>query len=246
MTAILGILALLFILFLLRTLERYSQFNNFTTKEPPSIRIEEVLSAEELYYEKTSTEELWYKLSWSGKNPAGVIKVGLVLAQEKRMNVFEMEKFFASCFYSQVKFLVKKFQIPTAIAFFLLSKKSARIALNLREVLPRENKSPVDLEVLGAPDFMLASVPLVGVLFKKRAALFLEQSLTEINVGGGFNPLLHALILAKLWKLTKKDKYKEDIKSLPLTGAMEDNQLTRVAKHLGLPGSKELLEFCNS
>ena len=198
--------------------------------------------------------EEWYNLSWSGKNPFRVIALANEMAFE--MDEFDGNKHMASSFYSQVKYLVRGYSPLAAVLFFHESRKAARRALEIRNSVPPEKRKPIDLEVLGALDFMLAKAPYVGRLigvfgFKKRALEFLRAAhseLEEILKEPGARrpePIAAALIWSKLYALTGNEFYKNRVRIAGLTGREDKGQLIRIMKHLGFESLDNLYEFCN-
>lgn len=198
------------------------------------------LSAEKMHKE-------WYDLSWSGKDPLRVID--LAEKMSRKMEPFQGAKHKASSLYSQVKHLIKKGKVFHAVVYFLAAKKWANLALNHAQQTKAEIK-PIDLEVLGAPDFMLAKTPIIGSIWKDKAMEFLTMAYTrwsgkptdlEPN-----DPLEGAIILSKMHSLNKKgDIYKNLVRTVGLNRNMDQGQLMRVAKHLGFKTLDELFTFCN-
>lgn len=107
-------------------------------------------------------------------------------------------------------------------------------------------RNPIDLEVLGAPDFMAAKVPLVGLFFKSRAIQHLEAADRELALPSTFNnPLESCLIWSKLYDLTKSEIYRIKVKAAGLKRDMHEGQLRRISRHLGFGGDLgKLFAFC--
>jgi hypothetical protein len=193
----------------------------------------------------------WYHLSWAKEendtpilpNPIRVIALAEKMADE--MNPVSAAVHMASSFYSQVKYLLKLEQVPTAIAFFFESRKWRELALQ-REAHATETVQPIDIEVLGAPDFMLAKIPVVGQLFKKSALRFLNEAEKRLLKQGQDAPdaMPTAIIYSKMYALTGNKKYLQRISVLELRRDMDENQLLRIANHLGFKTREELYEFC--
>lgn len=200
---------------------------------------------------KEATQE-WYNLSWNGKDPLRVIRLAADMSLE--MNKFDAHKHLASSFYSQVKYLVKKGRLPTAIAFFIEARQWAKSALQHRKEVPRENRNPIDLEVLGAPDFMLAKMPYIGwiighlgfwtsaIEFLNAADIELEMKLKEPGTARP-EPITAGLVWSKLYALTGDEYYKNRVRIAELTRDHDINQMKRIAKHLGFKTLEELDEF---
>lgn len=184
----------------------------------------------------------WDSLSWNGTNPRQVIYLAFKTAIS--MDEYNAAMHLTSSFYSQVKHLVKKGRIPTAIAFFMKSREFTKKALQERTKLSPEHRNPIDLEILGAPDFLLSKIPVFGTGFgwKANAIDFLEEADQEL--GEKPDPLMASIIWSKLWSLTGSPTYRERVRRAGLNPSMIDNQLGRVAKHMGFKDTKELLEFC--
>lgn len=199
-----------------------------------------------LTYEEMGEE--WSNLSRTGTDPWRVI----VLANEMcfRMSVYRANVHMASAYYSQIKFLLKKMHVLTAIVFFVESRTYANKALKQYDEAPDDEKSPINLEVLGAPDFMLAQAHYIGWFigmfgFKKKALRFLNTANAKLmNQKNGFDPLEAALIWSKLYALTKNESYKFLVKSVGLNANMDEMQLLRVMKHLGFRDLDQLKNFC--
>lgn len=193
-------------------------------------------------------EEEWSKLSRTGTDPWRVI----ILANEMGfwMSVYKANLHMSSAYYSQIKFLLKKLHLLTAIVFYLENREHADLALEEYNYTPESEKSPINLEVLGAPDFMLAKAPYVGWFigsfgFKKRALEFLNTANAKLmSQKEGFDPLEAALIWSKLYALTKNEAYKLQIKHVGLNANMDEMQLLRVTKHLGFRDLGQLQNFC--
>jgi hypothetical protein len=196
----------------------------------------------------------WYNLSWleneNGEklepNPIRVIALGEKMSDS--MDPFRAAMHMTSSFYSQVKYLVKQGKIPTAIAFFLESKKWSHLALQRRKHANKK-PSPIDYEVLGAPDFMLAKIPVIGRFWKKGAIEFLNVADKELNEilkksdVTRLEPISAALIWSKLYALTGNEIYKNRVRVATLTRDQDCNQMLRIAKHLGFRTLDEFYKF---
>lgn len=189
----------------------------------------------------------WSELSRSGKEPVRVIRIAATMAIT--MRPYSKAKHLASSYYSQVKFLVKRCQLPSALVFFLKARNWSDKAYALyREAMPEEKK-PIDLEILGAPYFMLACIPVLGWMWKRKALQFLklaEKELKECSwyVNKEMDWLAFSLVMAKLWKLTNDHYYALEVECSRLTKEMDEDALRRIAKHLHLKSTAELFEFC--
>jgi len=182
----------------------------------------------------------WYHLSWTGKNPLRVI------ALERHINQtssnYKQAQGLTSAYYSQVKHLIKKGNIPTALVFWLESLHYSKKALGLRAEVPKEERGLLDMEVLGAPYFLVTQIPLIGYFFREKAFEFLESAEHEIKESETDpvnKELPFALIYSKMRELTGDSQYDE--KALAFVRRRHDrNQLARVARHLKLSGVDEL------
>lgn len=196
---------------------------------------------------ETSAEihDEWYNLSWNlvpgGPQPLRVIKLGWAKAVDE-WTTFQENTHLTSCYYSQVKYLLRMGQLPTAIVFFLRSQYHRDVAL---EHAGDEVKAQA-LEVLGAPDFKLAHMPLIGLLWEKRALRYLkeaEQKLPRKRNRTDGDKLDAAIIWSKLYVLTKDEVYKDYIRRGGLNQEMDNNQLRRIAGYLGMTFD-EFSELC--
>lgn len=186
-------------------------------------------------------KEEWRALSLSGNNPFRVIS--LASAMSTTMDDYEAAKHLTTSFYSQVEFLAKRGHIPTALAFYSVSRKCANLALKWQNGSAR--KSPEDFEVLGAPDFMAARIPIVGWFgFKTRAFEFLWMAEELLKGQPVVHPITAALIWAKLWTLSRNEMYRLKVRAAGLRRDMDENQLKRIAKHLGCRTLPDLYTFC--
>lgn len=199
-----------------------------------------------LTYEEMGEE--WSKLSRTGTDPWRVI----ILANEMGfwMSVYKANLHMSSSYYSQIKFLLKKLHLLTAIVFYLESKEYRDLAFKEYDYASEDEKSPINLEVLGTLDFMFAQAPYVGWFigsfgFKKKALQFLNTANAKLmSQKEGFDPLEAALIWSKLYALTKNEAYKLQVKHVGLNANMDEMQLLRVMKHLGFRDLDQLKNFC--
>lgn len=233
------IIVLPILIFLFRILERKMNM--------VSIRLNAVIlsNIKELRPLRAKECNDWYTLSWSGQDPLRVISLATSMALT--MDTYEAGKHLASAFYSQVKHLVKKGRLPTAIVFWIESRNYAKQTLEQRASASLEERNPIDLEVLGAPEFLLAvKLPIVGSLvFKKPALEYLEAAEKELAVQEVKNPIEASLIWSKLYVLTKGNRYVGYVAAAGLTRDMDKNQMLRIAKHLGFKSLDELYVLCN-
>jgi hypothetical protein len=193
----------------------------------------------------------WRRLSCEGTSPIRVIALANKMADG--MTPYAAAKHLTSAFHSQVKFLAKRGHLLIGFTFFLLSRKWAKLAL-IRGKYATEPKDPIDFEVLGAPDFGVATVPYVGWFlglfgFKKQALEYLliakrEALLRMVGTPEDADALAMALISAKLYALTHDKHHKQHVSVCGLHPNMSHDQLRRVAKHLSM-SLDELREFCN-
>lgn len=198
----------------------------------------------------TSQEEInkeWYRLSWTRDeqglpvtpNPLRVIALAEKMADQ--MDPFRAAVHMESAFYSQVKYLKKK---PFhAVAYFLEARKWSHLAMNRQKYATSSIKA-IDYEVLGAPDFALATVPVIGRFGFRSQALHFLMTADKVIREGDYSPLSAALIWAKMWRLTKDETYRMQIQVVGLRRDMDRNQLARVAQHLGLASVDKLFELC--
>lgn len=194
-------------------------------------------------------EKEWANLSKSGKDPLRVI--ALAKTMSKSMDPFRKSMHMASSFYSQIKFLLRRWQFFDAAVYYLEARKWSDLALEQWHTA--KDKNPIDLEVIGALDFAVAKkVPVIGLLlFKKRAMMFLllaEQEIDEERRNGAYpHPLTGALIWSKLYALTGNIKYYFLVLAMApeLTSKMDPNTLARIAGHMGFDTVDQLLQFCN-
>lgn len=203
----------------------------------------------------------WEDLSWNrlpgGPQPLRVIKLaGLMVADEPRL---KESTHMTSSYYSQVKYLVKMGHFPTALVFLARAKAFARSALECRKGVPLEKRNPIELEVLGAPDFMLASIPIIGRAFKSSALRFLMAAQNEIT-GKEMIVMLKepeytidlsdllsaALIWSKMYSLTRDKAYKlRVLEACRMKEQSDVGQVSRIAKHLGFKTREDLLRSCD-
>ena len=186
--------------------------------------------------------EEWYQLSWlkdefgEPLSPNPVRVIGLAQKMAHDMDPFRGAAHMTSSFYSQIKHLLKMKQLPTAIAFYLESRSWATTALE-RAGHTEETVKPIDLEVLGAPDFLLAiKLPVLGKLFFEKSALVWLRK-AEAAITPETSGMTKLLIYTKLSRLleggyvdgsifesnTKKIRYSEIINS------WDENQFARIA-----------------
>lgn len=208
--------------------------------------------------------EEWYQLSWlkdefgEPLSPNPVRVIGLAQKMTHDMDPFRGAVHMTSSFYSQVKHLLKMKRAPAAIAFYLESRSWAAVALE-RANHKGAKFAPIDLEVLGAPDFLLAvKLPLIGKLyFKEKALAFLSRASQEwtsqtIARGQGYKAnldekLVAALIWSKLFVLTGHPKYKTWVlENADMKNQLDLHQVLRIAQHLGFKTKEELYEACSN
>ncbi len=199
----------------------------------------------------------WYQLSWlkdefgEPVSPNPIRVIGLAQKMAHDMDPFRGAAHMTSSFYSQVKHLLKMKQVPTAIAFFLESRKWSTLALERRQsIKDKELLQPMDLEVIGATDFMLAKLPVIGILFKRKALAFLKAAESELTEWQGFvnrkrvDPISIGIVFSKIYSLTGDNAYKGFVRLVGLTRHMDQGQLLRIANHLGFKSLEELYTFC--
>ena len=107
---------------------------------------------------------------------------------------------------------------------------------------------PFDFEVLSAPYFLLAKIPVIGGIWYKDAYIPLLHALVRIDDNESKKRtewrVANALICAKLHALTGDERYMHRIPSAGITRNDDMNQLARIAKHLKLPSVESLFRFC--
>lgn len=198
----------------------------------------------------------WYDLSWNGSNPLRV--VALANQMTDTMDPYQAAKHMTSSFYSQVKYLLRGGRLLRAIVFYLESGKWSMHTLERLERMEyaREEIRPIDLEILGSPDFMLANAPYVGWLigkfgFRKRALDYLLAANKKLDVifkqpgATRPEPISAALIWSKIYALTGNEIFKNRVRIAELTKDHDVNQVGRIARHLGFKTVDELYQFCN-
>lgn len=184
-------------------------------------------------------------LSWSGKNPVKVIALGMVMG--RTMSQYRQAVHMTSTYYSQVKYLLKKGRVISALSCL---KEATRSSEAVMRALPyaRKERKLLDMEVAGAPYFLLQKM-LLGYHFKQRAIAFLEEDAKlleeELKQPGAKrpDPLAAGLVWSKLYALTGHEHYKNWIASAELTRDHDQNQMLRIAKHLGFKTLKEFDAF---
>ena len=188
----------------------------------------------------------WDSLSWAGTNPWRVI----ALAQKMRegMTPFKGAMHMASSFYSQVKFLLKRGKLPSAIAYFLESRKYSRKAEELVRSGSKE-ATAISCEVIGAQYFFFAKFPVVGPFlgifgFRANALEWLLRADNMLKEQPVNEPLESAIIWSKLYALTKNETYRIQVRAVGLRRDMKEGQLKRIAKWLGFSSLDELFTFC--
>jgi hypothetical protein len=211
-------------------------------------------------------EKEWYDLSWSGENPLRVVALAFYMITMTKTKMTSVEEWaevlvaekLTSAYYSQVKHLIKRKQILSAIAFFLESIHwSKKTSLLCDEIWQKGHKSEnyiyfwndversVNWEVVGAPWFALATIPFVGRWFRRKAITYLHKEESN-DLRKKKDSLGRAIIAAKLYTLTKDRAYSDRISQGRLIEReMDANQLTRIAKHLGFKTKEELFKFCS-
>lgn len=188
-------------------------------------------------------EKEWYNLSWNGRDPVRVIRLAAEMATNMD-GAFAQQAHLTTSFYSQVKHLLKKGRLPTAIVFYWEAWEWSAEALKHRQNVPQEERKPIQLEVLGAPAFMLACLPVVGAFFRRQALSFLTAAAEEILLAP-YDAFEACLIWSKLWRLTHEEMYRARVQAAGLRRDMDENQLRRIAKHLGFRKLQQLYRFCN-
>lgn len=215
-------------------------------------------------------EKIWKHQSLIGQDPFLVVTLGYIIAQKYRLGYLQ-PLHVATSYYSQVKHLLKKGRLPTAIVFFLHARRHLLHALlqrsggNALVETRRTYKKAIELEMIGAPSFLLAAIPLVGIFFRTGALLYLLTADEEIsyamktaeeakesgsdNVVQPNSRIEKAIIWGKLYKLTKDAKYRERVLAIPFrTDDREENsgQYECIAGLIGLKSAEELFASLGS
>jgi hypothetical protein len=187
------------------------------------------------------------RLSFSGADPVRVVALAMVLGRD--MSQYRHAVHMTSSYYSQVKHLLRKGRILDAVSCLKSARRNATNVMRIWMYAKGDRKA-IDLEVAGAPDFLLAQIPLFGRWNKKKALEFLllaNEELEKILKEPGSrrpDPISAALIWSKLYALTGHEHYKEWVKSAKLTRDHNQNQMLRIARHLRFKTVDELYEFC--
>lgn len=136
-----------------------------------------------------------------------------------------------------------------AIVFWLEAHEYSKAAMLLWDDVPDDKKSQEHLEVIGAPCFMAARklrwIPFVARHFKEKAlSEFLLRADSETNIVQSVAPH-NALLYAKIYALNNDEEFKNEIKNMGLTRAMDADVLRRITQHLGMKSVDELFCFIN-
>jgi hypothetical protein len=194
----------------------------------------------------------WKKLSFNGKNPFRVIALASTMHPE--YGHYGSARHMTSAYYSQIKHLLKKGQFVSAAAFYQASQKWAAFAyLRRSQALPVDKKKPIDLEVLGAPHFLMGHFPVLGTAkHRERALEFLRAAEEELNIelagsptSEGSSAIQKALIWSKLYFMTKDEQYLGKVRGAGLTRDPDEvGQLKRIASHLGFHTLDVFYQWC--
>ena len=163
---------------------------------------------------------------------------------ERFAEPFEWRMAQTSNHYSQIKYLVQQKRWSEAIYFLWLHWSYARIAVS--EAKKSEHElTPADLEVLSAGNFMLTvKLPtLLKWMYRQSSERPLLLAIEILQRQGSRQSIEHALVAAKLFRLTGDIAYKYEVKRVGknlLT--LENLDTARVADHLGMT-REELLEY---
>lgn len=196
-------------------------------------------------------KEVYYKTAWAKEVPADpilVIAIRKFLIEKERPDNFHMQKAFTSDFYGQIKHWLKKCRIIEAINFWIISYLCSRDAK--KELTNGYVINPEELcdDVLDAPYFIFAKIPLIGRWINKEPLSRMKESVTVLR--DSLHPQEHvvmiALLEAKIFSLTGDIRHKESVKFAGIKRGDNVNQLERIAKLIGLNGDVErLFKFCN-
>lgn len=204
-------------------------------------------------------EKVWHRESWVGNDSFRVISLAHLSADRYKVG-YQKPLHLTTSYYSQVKFLVKRGCVPTAIVFLVKSRWYGMQALVERSsefaLTGGIYRKAIDLEQIGAPDFLLSKIPLIGRIFRARATLYLLAADSEIsqvlqmvemlgseNIPNPNSRIEKGLIWGKLYSLTRNQKYKERVLGIRFkTEDRETNrkQYERIAKLVGFRNSEEL------
>jgi hypothetical protein len=191
------------------------------------------------------------QLVWGGLDPMRVMELSYRLNRDKQGYARNLA--LCSDYYGQVKYLVKKGWVPTAIAFWLKSRDHAQIASG-QTVLG--NVEPLDYEVMGAPSYLASRIPILGRIWEGDAILYLDKALLLLSIkkkerGTNEYAVAESLIASKLFTLFPKksyyrEKYLKLVKNSGIKHSDDLNQLGRIARHLGFKTAGELLNWAES
>lgn len=221
----------------------------YLTKVTTDKKIYESTSPLDVPSDETNPE--YKSLSSSGRDPFRVVALKRTLDEESHAYDYALGQ--CSTYYSQIKFLVKKRKFLTAIIFWLEAERFSKEAESLRP-LKTVLKIPIDLEVIAGPGFMLAAkLPLIGRAWRKRTVQLLLAAAHEFGKIKAYQKVSNrersvavglALVNAKLYCLTKGEKYLKQVIWAGLRRDDDPADLNRIARHLGMT-LEELLEARN-
>lgn len=200
-------------------------------------------------------EQQHAKYAWNETGqpaPIHVIALRELLQEEMAVvDAFERNMALSSDMYGQVKYLVADLQLSMAIVFWLKHLTHRKIALEFHS---GDALSPIEMEVVGARDFALATLPIIGWMFEARAVLSLQKALAKLlelsleNQYAEYDFALHYGILrSKLYALTGDITHKIRMVDIGLTVdhlRRDYNQVERIRKHFGFESADELLKYC--
>lgn len=190
-------------------------------------------------------QQEFYDLSWNGKDPWRVIRLGHeVVVRDERAHTGERYVHMTSVIYSQVKHALRKGWLPSAITFLFASREFARRAYARWSDKSPQGKRVIELEIIGAPEFFLATLPVIGMFWRKSAASYLihawEFMHNDIPDKLEVAKIEHLLIVSKLYRLTQEPRYLQEVRAVKIPQDVDRNQLARIARHVG---SKDLTSF---
>ena len=126
------IVSLLAILFILRVWWIWKHIEAWVIYEAGSVFFEkstnETPTREQLDAFEKEVRLKHYNLAWSGEDPLKVIGLCVYINQGLQ---FQKQKSLTSDYYGQIKHLIKKGRIPTAIVFWLKAKRHSDFALRI-------------------------------------------------------------------------------------------------------------------
>ena len=197
---------------------------------------------------KNNLKEMLRKIAYNQIRPEPYKVLALmekIWSREERVtHPFEWRMVQTSNYYSQIKYLAQQKRWSEAAYFLWLHWSHATVAA--AEAKKSERKlTPTDLEVISAGNFALAVKLPVGLkwMYHKSAERPLLLAIDSLRRQGGRQSIEHALVAAKLFRLTGDIAYRYEVKRVGknlLT--LENLDTARVADHLGMTVA-EMFEY---